>query len=105
MKKICLIGSTRFESTFRELEILFSLKGYIVLSPLVYNQSGENPGCGEEKKEILDLVQLEKIRLSDKVIVVDVDGYIGSSTKKQELYAKLLGLPIYYYSKDNLEDL
>ena len=55
MKTICLIGSTRFESIFRDLECKFSMKGYIVLSPLVYTQSGSNPICGKKQKEILDL--------------------------------------------------
>lgn len=102
---ICLIGSTRFESKFRELEEILSKKGYIVFSPLVYTQSGEEPGCGMETKKILDQVQLEKIHRSDIVFVVDKDGYIGASTKKQEAYAKFLQKPIFYYSKNDLEKL
>ena len=87
---ICLIGSTRFEEIFRELEVSLSIKGYIVLSPLVYNQTGENPLCGEENKIILDYVQKEKIRQSDLVLVIDKDKYIGYSTKNQIEYAKFL---------------
>ena len=102
---ICLIGSSRFESEFRRLEVDLSIKGYIVLSPLVYNQSGDNPGCGKESKKILDYVQQEKIRQSDIVLVVDVDGYVGSSTKKQIAYAKLLNRPLLYFSKGDLETL
>jgi hypothetical protein len=102
---ICLIGSTRFEDIFRKLEVDLSIKGYIVLSPLVYTQTGINPVCGEENKVILDLVQKEKIRQSDIVLVVDKDSYIGSSTKKQIEYATLLNKPILYYSKKEWEKI
>ena len=102
---ICLIGSTRFEDTFRELEMDLSLKGFIVLSPLVYTQTGDKPLCGEENKIILDLVQKEKIRQSDVVFVVDKDNYIGNSTKQKIEYAELLNKKILYYSKEELEML
>lgn len=102
---ICLIGSTRFENIFRELEVSLSLKGYIVLSPLVYNQTGVNPGCGVDNKKILDYVQKEKIRQSDLVFVVDKDGYVGSSTNNQIEYSKLLNKNILYYSKGDVEKL
>lgn len=102
---ICLIGSTRFEDIFRDLEVKLSLKGYIVLSPLVYNQTGDNPGCGVENKKILDYVQKEKIRQSDLVLVVDKDGYIGSSTRNQIEYALLLNKRILYYSKNGVDEL
>lgn len=99
---VCLIGSTKFEEIFRKLEYDLSVKGNIVLSPLVYNQSGERPGCGKEEKKILDLVQKEKIRQSDIVLVVDKDGYIGESTRKQIEYAELLKKRILYYSKEEV---
>lgn len=102
---ICLIGSTKFESIFRELEVSLSMKGYIVLSPLVYNQTGDIPLCGIENKVILDYVQKEKIRQSDLVLVIDKDNYIGSSTKKQLEYAKFLNKRVLYYSKGDVNKL
>lgn len=102
---ICLIGSTRFVKDFRRLEEDLSMKGYIVLSPLVYSQFGNNPKCGKHEKEILDFVQKEKIRQSDIVFVVDVNQYVGESTKNQIEYAELLNKPLLYYSKDDLNKL
>lgn len=99
---VCLIGSTKFEDIFRKLEYDLSIRGHIILSPLVYNQSGDKPGCGKEEKKILDLVQKEKIRQSDIVLVVDKDGYIGESTRKQIEYAELLKKRILYYSKEEV---
>lgn len=100
---VCLIGSTKFEDLFRRLEYDLSIRGLIVLSPLVYNQSGDKPGCGQEEKKILDLVQKEKIRQSDIVLVVDKNGYIGESTRKQIEYAELLNRRVLYYSKDEVK--
>ncbi|MBQ8131994.1 MAG: hypothetical protein IJ193_05845 [Bacilli bacterium] len=102
---ICLIGSTKYESLFRELEEKFSIAGYLVFSPLVYNQSGINPECGEKVKEILDHEAELKINKSDIVFVVDQDGYIGSSTRKQLDHALLLNKPVFYYSKGDFEKL
>ena len=102
---ICLIGSTKFEEEFRKLEYDLSINGYVVLSPLVYTQSGDNPKCGSDVKKILDSVQKEKIRQSDIVFVVDVDKYIGKSTKEQIKYAKLLNKPLLYLSNNDLKKL
>ncbi len=102
---ICLIGSTKYESLFRKLEEDFSLAGYLVFSPLVYTQSGNNPKCGIDKKEILDREAELKIQKSDLVFVVDQDGYIGSSTRKQLNHALLLNKPVFYYSKGDFEKL
>lgn len=102
---ICLIGSTKYETLFRELEEKFSLAGYLVFSPLVYNQTGNPPGCGEKMKEILDHEAELKINKSDIVFVVDQEGYIGSSTRKQLDHAILLNKPVFYYSKGDLSKL
>ena len=87
---VCLIGSTKFESTFRKLEEELSLAGYLVFSPLVYTQSGEPPLCGVQNKKVLDEVQKAKINYSHIVLVVDEKGYIGSSTKDQIRHAEFL---------------
>lgn len=102
---ITLIGSTKYKSTFRKLEEELSLKGYLVFSPLIYNQSGDNPGCGKNSKIILDEVAKMKISRSDIVFVVDVDSYIGKSTKAQLEHAILLNKPVLYYSKGDVYKL
>ena len=54
---------------------------------------------------MLDYVQREKIRQSDLVLVIDKDKYVGSSTKNQIEYAKLLNKRILYYSKGETKKL
>lgn len=102
---VCLIGSTKYKDVFRELEESLTLKGYLVFSPLVYNQSGDKPGCGEKEKEIIDIATKLKINHSDLVVVVDVDGYIGKSTRAQEEHALLLNKRVLYYSKGEVDKL
>lgn len=103
---VSLIGSTRYKDLFRELEGKLSINGYLVFSPLVYNQSGDNPECGRDVKEILDIEAKLKISKSDIVLVVDgEDGYVGSSTKAQIEHALLLNKTVLYYSKNELNKL
>lgn len=51
-------------------------------------------------KDNLMLVKMhkERIKLSNAVLVVNVDGYIGSSTKSEIEYAKKLNKEIIYYT-------
>lgn len=102
---VLLIGSTKFEKIFLDVEEKLALKGYLVFTPSVYNQSGEVPGCGVETKKILDTAIKMKVCRSDIVIVIDKDGYIGSSTKSQIEWAKLLNKPILYYSQGDVDRL
>ena len=102
---VLLIGSTKFKDVFLEVEVKLALKGYLVFTPSVYNQSGEVPGCGVETKKILDTAAKMKVCRSDIVIVIDKDGYIGSSTKKQIEWAELLNKPVLYYSHGDVEKL
>lgn len=102
---VLLIGSAKFKEVFLEVEEKLALRGYLVFTPSVYNQSGEVPGCGVETKKILDTAAKMKVCRSDIVIVIDKDGYIGSSTKKQIEWAELLNKPVLYYSHGDVEKL
>lgn len=102
---VLLIGSTKFKKIFLDVEEKLALKGYLVFTPSVYNQSGEVPGCGVETNKILDTAVKMKVCRSDIVIVIDKDGYIGSSTKSQIEWAKLLNKPVLYYSQGDVDRL
>ena len=60
----------------------------------------------EEKTR--DMVQLfkihfEKIKISDALYVIDIDGYIGESIAAEIAYAYLEGKKILYWSKRSFE--
>jgi len=98
---ICLCGSTRFAQVFNEIAISKTLAGYIVLRPEVVTYDGDiDPQFDQpEVKEALDELHKRKIDLADSVFVVDVDGYIGPSTRSEIEYAESLGIPVEYYSE------
>ena len=97
-KIICLCGSTRFMEAFFEAGWDFTLQGYIVLSVGVCKHA-EHHGAealGQDVADRLDELHLRKIDLADEVFVLNVGGYIGSSTRKEIDYAKGLNKPIRY---------
>jgi len=95
-KIICLCGSTRFSGAFREANLKETLAGKIVLSIGCDFKSDDALGLTITDKERLDCLHLRKIDLADEVYVLNVGGYIGSSTRKEIEYAKGLNKPIRY---------
>ena len=50
-------------------------------------------------KEMLDDMHLRKIDLADEIYVINVDGYIGESTRREIAYAEKSGKKINYLEK------
>ena len=47
---------------------------------------------------MIDKMHKEKIKLSDAILVVNVNNYIGSSTKSEIEFAKSLDKEVMYYT-------
>lgn len=93
--KITLCGSTRFADLFREANEKLSLAGHIVYSLGVFPPKED---VTAEQKEVLDLVHLRKIAESDAVVwVTDESNYIGDSTRRELIWAHMLGKDIAHY--------
>jgi hypothetical protein len=75
-----------------------TLMGHIVISVGLFGHAdGEYSNIiTEEVKEMLDELHLRKIDLSDCIFVIDKDGYIGASTKREIEYAKNTGKTVAY---------
>jgi len=91
-KIVCLCGSTRFGEAFRKHQYEETMKGNIVLT-IGSNKSDielfgnlPQPEFDSIKKK-LDELHLRKIDLADEVLVLNVNGYIGESTRKEINYA------------------
>ena len=67
-----------------------TLDGNIVLTPNFFN-SIKKEDIDEKTKKMLDEMHKQKIDMSDEIYVVNVDGYIGESTKNEIEYAKAKG--------------
>ena len=98
---VCLCGSTRFKPAFDEANYQETMAGKIVLSVGFYmhatgNRHGESVGATPEQKIALDALHKRKIDLADEVLVLNVGGYIGDSTRSEILYAMKTGKEIRY---------
>lgn len=95
MKIITLCGSLKFQKEMMKVAEEMALKGNCILTP-VYPVS-ENCERTEEQIQKLKEAHFKRIELSDAILVVNVDNYIGSSTNLEIEYAKKLGKEILYY--------
>jgi hypothetical protein len=97
---VCLCGSTRFMDAFFEQGWRLTLEGVIVLSVGVVKTAGADghaaEALGQDVADRLDELHLRKIDLADSVLVLNVGGYIGSSTRKEIAYATATGKPVEY---------
>lgn len=95
-KIVCLCGSTRFRAAFDEANERETLAGRIVLSVGCFSRFPRDPESGSRVKEDLDVLHKRKIDLCDEVLVLNVDNYIGESTRSEIQYAKSTGKRIRY---------
>lgn len=102
-KIVCLCGSTRFYERFQLANFQETMAGNIVLSVGFYPHAacskqahGEDVGITPEQKLALDELHKRKIDLADEVLVLNVGGYIGSSTRSEIEYAINHGKPVRY---------
>lgn len=107
MKKptvVCLCGSTRFKDVFIEANKRETLAGKIVLTvgTFPHTDAGAAPEdvLGVEVKAGLDELHKRKIDLADEILVLNVGGYIGSSTRGEITYAQDVGKPIRYWEAE-----
>lgn len=92
---VTLCGSTRFKSEMLEAAERLTMEGWIVLMPNVFGHV-DDIDLSEPEKERLDEMHKRKIDMSDKVLVINVGGYIGESTQSEIEYAESWGKPIEY---------
>lgn len=97
-KVITLCGSTRFKDQFLEVQKRLTLEGNIVISVGLFGHSGDNEvwdnmdeGTLTATKAMLDDMHKAKIDMADEIFVINVDGYIGDSTRSEIEYAKMTG--------------
>ena len=102
-KVITLCGSTRFKDEFMEVQKRLTLDGNIVISVGLFGHSGDNEvwedmdeGTLTRTKEMLDDMHKRKIDMADEIYVINVGGYIGSSTRSEINYAKAAGKSVRY---------
>ena len=93
MSVITLCGSMRFADEMVRHERELTLAGHVVLRPVSLDPSRE---LTAEDRSTLSRVHLQKVALADEVLVVDVGGYVGESTRAEIEHARSLGIPVRY---------
>lgn len=93
---ITLCGSTRFKDQFLEAQKRLTLAGNIVISVGLFGHSGDDEVRAEGTKEMLDDMHKRKIDMADGIYVINVNGYIGSSTRSEIEYAMANGKEVFY---------
>jgi hypothetical protein len=102
-KVITLCGSTKFKDEFLKAQKDLTLKGNIVISVGLFGHSGDfevwenmDEGTLTKTKEMLDDIHKRKIDMADEIFVINVNGYIGDSTKSEIEYAIKTGKKVNY---------
>jgi hypothetical protein len=97
-KVITICGSLKFKDEMIKVAIQMELAGNVVLIP-IFPIKDDKKIYTEEEVIIFGKMHKEKIKISDVIFVVNVDGYIGNSTKSEIEYAKEQNKEILYLEK------
>lgn len=84
---VCLCGKTRYKKEFEQVARQQTLKGRIVLTLAVFSQEDGIP-LTDDQVTMLRHLHRHKIKMSDEIFVVNVDGDIGRSTQKEIEFAR-----------------
>ena len=99
---ITLCGSIKFKEEFLKVQEKLTLEGNIVFLPNFFNHIKKEE-LNLKTKKMLDEMHKQKIDVSDEIYVINLNGYIGESTKSEIEYAKTKGKRIsYLYEGDNV---
>jgi hypothetical protein len=110
-RTVVICGSTRFcDEQYRDsggmtpwqrVNYEYTLASYIVLTIGVDFKSDAALELTAADKERLDILHLDKVKLAGIVYVLNVDGYIGESTRREIRYAMQLRKEIRWHEEPN----
>ena len=81
----------RFREEFERLDAELTLAGHMVLTPTALAPSTE---LNEEERARLGRIHLQKIAMADEILVVNVGGYVGESTRREIGHARSCGVAV-----------
>lgn len=97
MKIITVCGSLKYKNEIMQITEKMALQGNCMLS-IVYSTKSDKATYTDEEKDILANMHKERIKISDAILVVNIDNYIGSQTRNEIEFAKALNKEIIYYT-------
>lgn len=100
-KVITLCGSTKFKEEINRANAELTMQGDLVISLGVFGHvdmpDHDWTTNGSADKSMLDDLHKRKIDLADEIMVINVGGYIGESTRGEIAYAESRGKPVRYW--------
>lgn len=93
---ITICGSLKFQQEMITIAQKMTFRGHCVITPIF--QISHNPNYTEEQIQKLKDAHLKKIEISDAILVVNVNNYIGKSTRLEIEYAKQHNKQVLYYT-------
>lgn len=97
MKVITVCGSFKYKQEMMEIGEVMQLQGNCVILPIFPTRRNISDYT-ESEIEMFGKMHKEKIKLSDAILVVNVNGYIGNATQSEIELAKSLNKEIIYYT-------
>lgn len=91
-KIVTICGSMKFKDKMMEVAKDLEINNKYIVLQCIYS----NDRFNESEQQILADLHYNKIEISDAIYVINVKGYIGSSTIKEIEYAKKIGKEIMY---------
>jgi hypothetical protein len=83
----------RFSAELARLDAQLTLAGHVVLSPAPLVPGTE---LDEEQRARLGRIHLQKVAMAHEVLVVNVGGYVGESTRREIEHARSRGIAVRY---------
>lgn len=104
MNIITLCGSTKYKDEYLMVNKWLTLQGNIVISVSMFGHVDKEP-LSQSEKLTLDVIHKSKIDIANEIFVININGYIGTSTKQEIEYADFKGKKIRFLTdeKDEFE--
>ena len=100
---VCICGSTKFKIAWEHVHQKLEKAGIATLGVSSYTHFDHIPISPDEKK-VVDQLHLQKIEMADVVVVVNVEGYMGESTKEEVEYAYRRGKLVLFLQGTTTQD-
>lgn len=97
MKTVTICGSMRFADEMKDIALQLEISHDMNVIQCIYNSHGVHLS-DDDMKQIVE-AHYKKIELSDAIYVVNIDGYIGESVRKEIEYAERNGIEVIYHTE------
>lgn len=96
MKTVTICGSMKFADEMKNIALQLEINHNMNVIQCTYNPLEVN--LSDDDIEQIIMAHYKKIEISDAIYVLNIDGYIGESVKKEIEYAGSKGIEVIYHT-------